>query len=294
MKRNNLGINGHLARTAAIAAAAAVLLFSILAVPLHAEAGRIRRASSGSGDEQTQPAASDMIKASLLRQYDYEYDDDLGNVLDIYHDEIILPEETSDKYPALANTVEGYNKLFAERTEARKAELGETLKMMREGEYPFYGPLMDRQEIYIRRADPVCFSFVRYEETYDGGAHGYYSYFGISTDPVTGDAIELEQVVNDITVLPGILEAELKENYPDAYFIGLEETLESYTEDPEYEDGPGQGGFNWCLDPDGLTFSFHPMRSRRTRTAPWKSRSCLMNIRRSLPGYTAAPKAVSR
>ncbi len=240
---------------AALLAGIITVTAAAAAVPVEAQAfaSRVRRVSKGGSTGE----ASDMIHARILRQSGSEYDPEHGMTKDISHDEIILTEETKQRFPELVYAVDSINRTFRERAEYRSEEFTETIRQMEEDSYPLYLPLQDVQEVYIRRADATAFSFVRFESTFGGGVHGYYSYFGISTDPVTGETISLGQVIRDVQELPDILAKELQEKYPGIHWFDLQQTLEDQAAINVYDDGPGSG-FTWCLDPEGITFFFNP------------------------------------
>lgn len=163
----------------------------------------------------------------------------------------------STEYPKLTEAVNSYNALLANSMQAGMDKLEEWgLEEYREyGAESFRGPYVLENDTYIRRADSEVLSAVENVYEYSGGAHGNESFACVNIDVATGEDLALEDIIIDFSLLPGILETELKEKYPDVDYWtdSLYTMLMEYVE-PTSEDY--QPDFTWTLDYEGVTFYF--------------------------------------
>ena len=104
-------------------------------------------------------------------------------------------------------------------------------------------------ETYVRRADTLVVSFLNYDYSYSGGAHGYYGYYGNNYDTTTGAVLTLQDVVTDKKLLLPAVEKELNKHYKEVMelnFSDLGEVLNN------------EDAFSWTIDYNGITFYFSP------------------------------------
>lgn len=163
----------------------------------------------------------------------------------------------STEYPELTKAVNSYNALLSNEMQAGMDKLEEWgLEEYREyGAEGFRGPYVLENDTFLRRADSEVLSAIENMYEYAGGAHGN-KYFGsVNIDVATGEDLLLEDVIVDFSRLPGILETELKEKYPDVDYWNdsLYSMLMEYVA-PTSEDYKPL--FTWTLDYEGVTFYF--------------------------------------
>ena len=163
----------------------------------------------------------------------------------------------STEYPELTKAVNSYNALLSNEMQAAMDKLEEWgLDEYREyGAESFRGPYVLENDSYIRRADSEVLSVIENVYEYAGGAHGN-KFFGFANiDVATGEDLALEDVIVELSLLPGILETELREKYPEVEYWNdsLYSMLAEYVE-PTSQDY--QPTFTWTLDYEGVTFYF--------------------------------------
>lgn len=208
--------------------------------------------------EQTpEPEVTPEIKAEYLwvardRNYDSCYEE--AYIMYGHYNTLHL-ENT--EYPELTKAVQSYNTLLSNEMQAGMNRLEEWgLEEYREyGAEAFRGPYILENDMFLRRADSAVLSVVENIYEYSGGAHGN-KYFGsVNIDVATGEDLALEDVIVDLRLLPGILETELKEKYPDVEYWtdSLHSMLMEYVEPTTEDFAPD---FTWTLDYEGVTFYF--------------------------------------
>lgn len=154
-------------------------------------------------------------------------------------------------YPELSWSVENYNRESAAKAAAWKDQnLPCGIEAYEAGE--FHGYEYGRS-VSLKRADGIALSFVTEVSEYTGGVHGGIFYESSTFDAVTGEKLALEDIVTDVTRLPGAVADALMEQSPEGLF---EETPTAQVEtlfdsEREYYHEP-----SWTLDYDGLTFYF--------------------------------------
>jgi len=161
------------------------------------------------------------------------------------------------EYPELTKAVNTYNGLLSSEMQAGMDKLEEWgLEEYREyGAEEFRGPYILENDTFLRRADSQVLSAVENNYEYSGGAHGNKYLGAVNIDVATGEDLALEGIIVDLKLLPGILETELKEKYPEVEYWtdSLYSMLMEYVE-PTTEDYAPR--FTWTLDYEGVTFYF--------------------------------------
>lgn len=128
-----------------------------------------------------------------------------------------------------------------------------------------YGSLYYSEKTTVLRADNAVFSFQVYEESYSGGAHGYYCVGGYNYDATTGKKLNWKDFFNctDAEMEELIVENILKQ-YPDANeeFFDLRETVRKEVtetdETSEYDGSVYHYSLNMIVTNRGVQFVFNP------------------------------------
>ena len=166
--------------------------------------------------------------------------------------EIILSDETKEKYPELARTIEALNKneknevkAFFEKNERDIQEL-----MAYTGHDFSYE---DEIHLVPERTDDLAFSILMSEYVYLGGAHGDTVFRCFNFDPRSGRDIELDEVVTDLKGFGRAMFTELSasEDYAGYYRDYPEGEQEFFDAVTPQLDNNGKG-LTWALDHEGI------------------------------------------
>lgn len=184
--------------------------------------------------------------------YDSYWDETINkNMANITYPTIWLEDCCAREYPELAQALTG---LSADRKKDIIAEFDylieqSAIQLQETGEEYFQA--YESSEIAsVRRADANIVSILMECYYYGGGVHGMPYDWGYTYDAKTGQELSLSDVVNDISVLPQLIQTELDKYYePEIFFEDMD--LNSYFS--EYLDS-----VSWVLDSTGLTFIFNP------------------------------------
>ena len=183
--------------------------------------------------------------------YSYEYDEEsYENWSDISFDILYLSQASSELLPKLQERLKNDETETKARVETVKEEHRSMYEEFKHDEIPYYSAFMNRDSIFVHRADEQVLSYVDSFESYSGGVHGYYAYMGTNIDAQTGEDIPFDAVVKDRDAFAEVLEQLLRDGYPDSPFEGLHDTLETYV--------TGEYDFNFSMEPDGITLYFNP------------------------------------
>ena len=162
---------------------------------------------------------------------------------------LAVNEDIRRDYPQLAKSLEKINQREWRRIQQVQEKLKEEAIAFRQNDVKYYHPLSYEFDVEMRRADTVAVSFLQQEYTGSSGVHGMYAWEGVNLDPLTGETITLSAVVKDKDALVKAVCQQLRQDYPQSNFDGLESRLQ--------EDALADK-LNWTLDPRGLTFYFNP------------------------------------
>ncbi|MCR5388410.1 MAG: RsiV family protein [Lachnospiraceae bacterium] len=170
--------------------------------------------------------------------------------------EIILADEYKQNFPKLYDRIKIMNEEWEINVSERVAEyaLWATEDPMYEDE-AFSG----EEHAWIPRADEKLFTVGTSYFDYAGGAHPNHGTSTINIDPVTGDNVRLDSVLNDKSILSGAIRTYLETNYP-----GVMEEVDSYyfpyeDDDPdEFVDKLNDDTYTWYIDETGLNIIFSP------------------------------------
>lgn len=174
--------------------------------------------------------------------------DGSDRLMEVGYDTLQINEQ---EYPELSWSVGNYNRESEAKAAAWKEE---SLPWVRESysDGTFHGCEYGRN-VRLKRADGIALSFVTEVTEYTGGAHGSTSFESSTFDTATGGRLALEDIVTDVSRLPGAVARALMEQSPEGLF-SEEPTQQIETMfDPEWEYYHEP---SWTLDYGGLTFYF--------------------------------------
>ena len=210
----------------------------------------------------------------IHQHYENEYDEIDGEMKKIYnvdYAELKLTDESARAYPKLKRALDRYNRSRVRLGRYTVEDILSQIEEMKEEGYPYYEAFTDKEKICMRRVDEDVFSFVRVTDWYGGGAHGYSGWYGTSFDVKTGDEIKLSDIIpaSNNQKLHEILIQKLREAYDDPtleyeIWFDLDGDMNRYAieadphEEVDYQDEDYKLGYNWVLDPQGVTFFFNP------------------------------------
>ncbi len=167
-----------------------------------------------------------------------------------------LEEAEKEAYPELAAFLEEYSNDHKDELMAFFDDAESDLAMLAEdGVDTTYAT---ETVLHPVRSDEKVFSFVEDIWEFYGGAHGTTRFVGYHIDPITAEEIKFDDVVTDVSDLPGIVMEEL---------IKQNEDLEEYFEgDPQGKEELEKGlperfsnnaeGIAWTLGYDGIELYF--------------------------------------
>ncbi len=180
----------------------------------------------------------------------------------------------SGKYTQLELKTEGYDKLaqvLDSYSQDRKTEVEKNLSDCEDmlgtddSEDEYMSSIFYESTSNVMRADSNVVSILENVYSYSGGAHPSTLYISCTYDSNTGEELKLGDIVNDKSVLPEIIEKELKKKYPEETFLEPDSLKDDITtimdqegqmsEYAEEGDEP-QRGLTFTLGSNGLTFYF--------------------------------------
>ncbi len=194
--------------------------------------------------ESAVPFLNVMIGNAFLEDWSEE-----ETYVSVKWEQLMLSEESAKDYPKLQTSLDRFNEEEISLAETTFEDLqGMKAELMGYGHDSL--SLESENKLYIQRADANLVSFLEYGYIYSGGAHPNHYYLGYNYDPVTGEELELSDVLTDVDALAEILYEKLSAKYSDGMFLGdsLKTVLEEY--DISY--------YQWTMDYQGITFWFSP------------------------------------
>lgn len=160
-----------------------------------------------------------------------------------------LDRELRQRYPALAQALDERAQQEWQQAQKTREAMKEEALAFRENIPRYYHPLSHKVDVLLRRADEQVVSFVSQEYTEGSGAHGFYSWQGVTLDTATGEKLHLAQVVRDASSMAELVAQKLRQDYPEGCYDDMEETVRKMAL---------ENRLNWSLDPRGITFYFNP------------------------------------
>ncbi len=191
---------------------------------------------------------SEFLNLSVGKVYDYEWSrENNAPLAEAEYPVIYLSDEDAVKYPELKATVDKIN-------EDTINEYGGMLEELKQDAYNFmeYAPgypveFSNLNGVKVKRADELLLSLLYDSYSYYGGAHGNTYFLGETYSTKTGEKLSLSDVVNDVDILPELVEEHLNRYWSDVEFF------EDYDLKGMFEEETVQ----WTLDYNGITFYFN-------------------------------------
>lgn len=172
------------------------------------------------------------------------------------YQEIILSEEYKEKYPKLAEYISALNSNHSYGMQDNVAQYAAWAAEDVNNDVAEY---FANSSVTIARIDDNLCSIIIGGSEYTGGAHPNSGCSSNNVDPMTGEELRLDQVLNDSSILPDGIRTELEKAYP-----GIMEEVESFYYQGEGED-PDQfkqklidNTYTWTIDAQGLNITFSP------------------------------------
>ena len=172
------------------------------------------------------------------------------------YQEIILSEEYKEKYPKLAEYIFALNSNHSYGMQDNVAQYAAWAAEDVNNDVAEY---FANSSVTIARIDDNLCSIIIGGSEYTGGAHPNSGCSSNNVDPMTGEELRLDQVLNDSSILPDGIRTELEKAYP-----GIMEEVESFYYQGEGED-PDQfkqklidNTYTWTIDAQGLNITFSP------------------------------------
>jgi len=204
---------------------------------------------SGKSEKPEEPETTGPVPLQVLlgSHYEGEWSEDFTPLCSVEWDSIILGEESAAAFPELAQNLWEMTEIDFEYNAGIMADM---LPGAREAalDREYFNGFTSNSEYFVQRADDRILSVRVDGDTYTGGVHPNYGVVGMNLDPVTGEPMELSDVLTDLEELPTILTEKIRSKYTFEPFSDLQEQLEGYED----------GHYSWTLDYQGITFYFSP------------------------------------
>lgn len=188
--------------------------------------------------------------------YDDVSNDDISATLATSVYELI--HITSTQYPQLKTAVDQWNTSQINDYKTTFSDCVEFAKdTYAENPENWFGYYTIESHLNVKRSDSQVFSFLEKWDSFMGGAHPNYGYYGHNYDVKTGKELLINDVVSDTDQLITILEQKLIETYTQEIFF--QEDLAAYMKE-YYLEGPEEERtkFQFIIGYEGLTFYFSP------------------------------------
>ncbi|MGI5976338.1 MAG: RsiV family protein [Candidatus Limivicinus sp.] len=196
-----------------------------------------------------QPARPEILHFYEEREYFDDWDGDT-RLCHVEYPLFTLDNEDAADFPGLNASVEEFNAQSSRIGADIRGELAGGALEFRELDEENFSEFFHETRCFIPRADSRAVSILSAVNKFTGGQYNDYYFRCANFDTLSGRQLSLEDVMTDTAALPELLAQQLLENYPEAEFFGLEESLEAYMEDT--------AAFTWSLDYGGLSFYFSP------------------------------------
>lgn len=193
----------------------------------------------------------------MMRSYEYDtvydsetYADRVECLTSMQYPRIFLEECCEKEYPELAKELSEINSSEEEKVLEEYGEMLPEAKQRWRENPDYFGTFSIKDTVFVRRADSNVLSLLYRCYDYYGGNHGSHYYYTENIDPLTGDEVELSDVVTDPSALPNLLKDCLLRDYGTNVFFN-NDTLSTYFSE-------NLDDLAWVLDYQGLTFYFYP------------------------------------
>ncbi|MBR1579376.1 MAG: DUF3298 domain-containing protein [Selenomonadaceae bacterium] len=162
---------------------------------------------------------------------------------------LCFPTSLETNYPKLVNTLSDYNLSVINDSVSEQDSFIEQAREHHRNTPEYFSAYYSNSDIFMRRADSNVVSFMRSFESYAGGAHGMYGFFGVNFDSATGNRLTISDVCTDANKLYDVIVKRLYADYDERQFDNLENTVMKLIVEDE---------INFVIEPRGVTFIFNP------------------------------------
>ncbi|MBQ9480123.1 MAG: DUF4163 domain-containing protein, partial [Selenomonadaceae bacterium] len=104
---------------------------------------------------------------------------------------LCFPTSLETKYPKLVKTLSDYNLSLINGSKSEQDSLVDQAREHQRQSPEYFSAYYSNSDIFMRRADSNVVSFMRAFDTYTGGAHGMYGFFGVNLDSATGKRLTI-------------------------------------------------------------------------------------------------------
>lgn len=202
-----------------------------------------------------QPPVSEIesLSISVEQEWESEWSQDWGipdPLCQVKYPSFSLSDRDEERYPALEEALEKWD----EKLEAWGEHFFDHYAPIAQATYTegtFLTGWRGEASLLLRRADSQMVSLLFPLSVSENDGSGADWFMAANLDSETGKEIPLYEVIFGFDKLPGLLEAQLKEQYPEVEFYPVADILQDYL-----EADPKGGSFVWTLEPHGITFHF--------------------------------------
>ena len=171
------------------------------------------------------------------------------DLLNRYVPKLCFSKTFEMNYPKLARTLNDYNLSVSNASVSEQDSFIEQAREHHRNTPEYFSAYYFNSDIFMRRADSNVVSFLRSFESYAGGVHGMYGFYGVNFDSVTGNRLKISDVCTDANKLYDAIVKRLYADYDKRQFDELDERLMKLIVEDE---------LNFVIEPRGVTFIFNP------------------------------------
>lgn len=203
-------------------------------------------------DEET-PEVPLKLRIENLSHYEYKEPDSYEALMSGSYELVELDDESKTAYPELDKSLKSFNN-------REEDDFLKSYNSYLSDARNWYDGLEDKEDFYecyikkdikILRADNKYLCIRVDEEDYMGGAHGSYGSGGYNYDTISGEELELKDIIPDIEKLQELVKDKLSEKYADLVTL---DSLDNAV--PQYLTGDANQGCSWFITPDGVDIYF--------------------------------------
>lgn len=180
----------------------------------------------------------------------YWLEEDYTTIISCQYPVVQLDECCAKEYPELKKELDELSMEWEdELRETYGEQRSEAMDLYRTMGEDFT-PYSIEEKVVVKRADSKVVSVLGEGYVYYGGAHGSTYYFSENIDSMTGEELELDDVIPDEESLGRLLTEQLKKDYDSESFypdINLEEEIEDYLDEMPWTLGYNEISF--YIDP---------------------------------------------
>ncbi len=200
-----------------------------------------------------------IVRSSTLTDEEFQDPEDSESFVryaEMHYPRVYLPTDEAEAFPDLNQSLSDYyDEVESEKQEHYK-EMQESAHerrdaMAQDGQTEYWTYFSNTETASIVRADDRVLSIRSDFNTYEGGAHGYYSRYGVTFDTQTGKKLSFTDVVKDSAKAAAYTFEKLSQRYPELEsFLSQKDVAQYYQDDSD--------SFSWTLEPEGMMIYFPP------------------------------------